>query len=95
MNEASKSDDACAAFTRTSHHQNICFIILVQNYKLPLNPRTSDEWRKKNAVMESAFKKCMAKPNGYLFVDLSQEQNDLFRFRNNIFPDECTVFVPK
>src|ERR1700679_4254585 len=30
MNEASKSDDACAAFTRTSHNQNICLIILVQ-----------------------------------------------------------------
>lgn len=32
MSEASKSEDVCAAFTRKSHHHNICLIILVQNF---------------------------------------------------------------
>jgi len=32
--------------------------------------------------------------DGYLFMVLSQEQNDKCRLRNNIFPDkDCVVYV--
>jgi hypothetical protein len=119
MTEVSKSDDAAAAFTRTSHHRNISLIILVQNFYfknlrtitlqcgylcLMKNPRDSSflaclgrqmNGGKRNVVMEIAFKECMSKPYGYLFVDLSQEQNDLYRLRDSIFPEACTLFVVK
>ena len=47
---------------------------------------------KKNQVMETAYKECMSKPYGYLFVDCSQNQNDKYRFRNNLFPENCIVY---
>jgi len=50
---------------------------------------------KKNIVMDSAYKDVMTKPYGYLFIDLSQSQNDNFRIRDSIFPENCIVFANK
>jgi hypothetical protein len=42
-----------------------------------------------------AYEKATSKPYKYLFFDFSQLQNNLFRVRNNIFPDEdCEIYVP-
>jgi len=48
---------------------------------------------KKNEAMDEAYKECMSKPYGYLFIDLTQSQDDLFRIRNNVFPEGASVFV--
>jgi hypothetical protein len=119
MNEASKSDDTLAAFTRTSHHRNVSIIILVQNFFhrnlrgitscchyfcIMKNPRDSSALAclgrqmnggMKNFVMDEAYKDCMKKPYGYLFIDCSQNQNDNYRLRNSIFPENCTVYSKK
>lgn len=51
---------------------------------------------RKNEVMEDAFKQCVSVPHGYLFIDCSQNQNENFRLRNNIFPDSnCVVFTKR
>jgi Poxvirus A32 protein/Zinc finger, C2H2 type len=117
MNEASKSDDAVAAFTRTSHHRNVCLIMLVQNFFhknlrnltscchymcIMKNPRDSSflsclgrqmNGGKNYVVLDDAYKDCMKKPYGYVFIDATQQQNDKYRIRDNIFPDDCTVFT--
>jgi len=119
MNEASKSDDAVAAFTRTSHHRNVSLIILVQNFfhkslrsitstchyiVIMKNPRDSAALNhlgrqmnrgKKNEVLEEAYRDCMKKKYGYVFIDCSQHQNDRYRIRDNIFPENCTVYAQK
>jgi len=119
MNEASKSDDAIAAFTRTSHHRNVSLIILVQNFFhkslrsitstchyiiIMKNPRDSAALNylgrqmnrgKKNDVLEEAYKDCMKKRYGYVFIDCSQHQNDKYRIRDNIFPENCIVYGGK
>jgi hypothetical protein len=119
MCEASKSEDACAAFTRTSHHRNVCILMLVQNFfyknlknmtgncqylTIMKNPRDSSflsclgrqmNGGRKNVVLDDAYKDCMQKPYGYIFIDLKQTQNDLYRVRNNIFPEDCTVYSRK
>ena len=119
MDLVAKSDDACAAFTRTSHHRNINLIILVQNffYKnlrnitgnchylcIMKNPRDSSflaclgrqmNSGMKNHLMNYAYKESMSKPYGYLFIDLTQEQHDDYRIRDNLFPEQCTIFAPK
>jgi len=49
---------------------------------------------RKNKYCEEAFEHAISKPYGYLFMDLSQEQNDKCRLRNNIFPyKDCVVYV--
>ena len=48
---------------------------------------------KKNSTMDEAYKKCMAKQYGYLFIDLTQSQHDSFRIRDNIFPENCIIYV--
>ena len=51
---------------------------------------------RKNLLMEEAFKQCMSVPYGYMFIDYGQDQNDNFRIRNNVFPDQdCIVFCSK
>lgn len=43
----------------------------------------------------SCYNICKQKPHGYIFCDFSQDQNDLYRIRSSIIPDEnCTVFAP-
>jgi len=117
MNEASKSDDAIAAFTRTSHHRNVCLIILVQNFFhkslrsitstchyiiIMKNPRDSAALNylgrqmnrgKKNEVLEEAYKDCMKKPYGYVFIDCSQHQNDKYRISYSIFSEDCIIYA--
>jgi hypothetical protein len=117
MNEASKSTDTLAAFTRASHHRNVSIIILVQNFFhrglrgitssckyciIMKNPRDSAAFcalsrqmnaGRKNFVMDDAYAQCMKIPYGYLFIDCTQNQNDNYRLRNSIFPENCIVFT--
>jgi len=119
MNEASKSDDTLAAFTRTCHHRNVCLIILVQNFfhkalrsitttchylVIMKNPRDSAALGylgrqmnrgKKHNVLEEAYKDCMKRKYGYVFIDCSQHQNDKYRIRDNLFPENCIVYATK
>jgi hypothetical protein len=119
MHEASKSNEALAAFTRGSHHRNICLVILVQNFFhknlrgitsschymcFMKNPRDSASvyclgrqmnGGRRNVCLELAYQDAMTNPYGYLFIDCSQHQDDKFRLRNSIFPQECTVYAPK
>lgn len=119
MNEAGKSNDASLAFTRTSHHRNVCLILLVQNFFhknlrtmtsnchylcIMKNPRDSSflahlgrqmNGGKKNIVLEEAYADCMKKPYGYVFIDTTQQQNDKYRIRDNLFPEDCTVYTSK
>jgi hypothetical protein len=48
---------------------------------------------KKNRVLDYAYKECMKKPFGYLFIDLGQLQDDRYRYRDSIFPEDCSIFV--
>lgn len=41
--------------------------------------------------IEEAYKDATTKPHGYLMIDLKQNTRDMYRFKTNIFPDECTV----
>ncbi|MBN1968087.1 MAG: hypothetical protein JW870_01850 [Candidatus Delongbacteria bacterium] len=50
---------------------------------------------RKWSLMEDAYKYCISSSHGYLFIDCSQQQDDRFRLRNSIFPENCTVFVNK
>jgi len=50
---------------------------------------------RKNAVMEVAYADVMKKPYGYLLLDFSQEQNDWFRIRDSLFPENCTIYSDK
>ena len=119
MDEVGKSNDASAAFTRTSHHRNISIILLVQNFfqknlrtittnchylVILKNPRDSSflaclgrqmNGGKKNPTMDAAYREVMTRKYGYLVIDLTQEQNDNYRLRDCIFPEDCTVFVEK
>jgi len=48
-----------------------------------------------NQQLAEAYKKCMEKPYGYIFIDLTQEQNDLYRIRDSVFPENCTFYAAK
>lgn len=49
---------------------------------------------KQNHYMDQAYKCCMQKPHGYIFIDLTQDANDDMRLRDSVFPDiGTTVFV--
>nr|DAC81369.1 TPA_asm: FtsK [Orchesella springtail adintovirus] len=43
-------------------------------------------------TLETAYKDCLAKPYSYVVLDYSQTQNDLFRIRNSLFPEEMTIY---
>ena len=46
--------------------------------------------------MLSAYNDAVAKPYGYLFVDLKQDTEEWMRLRTGIFPSEvCYVYLPK
>lgn len=45
--------------------------------------------------LERVYKEVVQRPYGYLFIDLTQDTHDLFRFRTDIFnPNYLTVFCP-
>ena len=49
---------------------------------------------KKYQLLEEAYKNCISKPHGYVFIDCSQTQNENYRIRSNLFPDEnCIIFT--
>ena len=51
---------------------------------------------KKNTCLEEGFRDACSKPHGYLFIDLSQEQDDDCRIRDNLFGDNgCKVYMMK
>jgi len=47
---------------------------------------------KTNKVLEYAYNEIMRKPHGYLVIDLSMQQNDSFRYRDSLFPEDCTIY---
>jgi hypothetical protein len=50
---------------------------------------------KEHPILKTAYEDATKnKPNSYLFLDMSQQQNDDHRIRSNIFPDQsCIVYV--
>lgn len=48
-----------------------------------------------NAVLEYAYNDVMSSRYGYLVIDLDQNQNDKFRFRSSLFPENCYVYTGK
>jgi hypothetical protein len=49
----------------------------------------------KNELMTTAYKKCISKQYGYLVIDLTQTQDDRFRLRSSMFPEDCIIFTSK
>lgn len=49
---------------------------------------------KRNVDLEYAYKDVMSRKYGYLVVDYDQNQNDKFRLRNSLFPEDMIVYVP-
>jgi hypothetical protein len=50
---------------------------------------------RKNELMTTAYKKCISKQYGYLVIDLTQTQDDRYRLRSSIFPEDCIIFTNK
>jgi hypothetical protein len=48
---------------------------------------------KRNKLMENAYAECMTKPYGYIVIDLSQSQDDRYRLRDSLFPEETTILT--
>lgn len=50
----------------------------------------------KHDLMKKAYAHATSRPHGYLMIDVTQEANDLLRFRTNIFPDDDVnlVYLP-
>jgi len=45
----------------------------------------------KSQILVEAYKDCIAKPYGYLVIDLSPHTEEEYRLRTNIFPGEDTI----
>lgn len=50
---------------------------------------------KNNQVLQYAYNDVMSTQYGYLVIDLDQNQEDKFRFRNSLFPEDCSVYTEK
>jgi hypothetical protein len=51
---------------------------------------------KKNSFVEAAYKDAIKdKKYAYLFLDFNPTQQDNFRLRSSIFPENCVVYSPK
>lgn len=48
---------------------------------------------KNNIPLNEAYADAMKKPYGYVVIDLSQTQNDMYRYRSSLFAEDCTVYV--
>ena len=46
--------------------------------------------------LEEAYRDCCSKPHSYVFIDLSQKQDDSLRIRDDIFADNgCKIYIKK
>lgn len=68
------------------------------------NPRDSAHYQylgramnggKNCQVLDAAYKECSQKPHGYVVMDYGQNQNDKFRIRSSLFPEEMIVYTKK
>jgi len=84
-------------------YKNIRDLVLQSKYICAMkNPRDSVAIRilgqqmnggKKNVLVDVASKDLQKKTYGYLVLDYSQTQNDLYRVRSSLFPEDCTVYT--
>jgi len=48
-----------------------------------------------SSYLIEAYKQCIKKPRGYIFIDMHGDQNNNFRLRSNVFDTEdCLIFSP-
>ena len=47
---------------------------------------------KKNDLVEAAYKDVMNKPYGYLVLDYGQMQNNEYRVRTGLFPEDMVIY---
>lgn len=47
---------------------------------------------KRNDVLDFAWKEACSKPYGYVVIDFAQSQDNKFRIRNSLFPENMTVY---
>jgi len=83
-------------------YKNIRDLVLQSKYICAMkNPRDSVAIRtlgqqmnggRKNLMVDAASKDLMKKPYGYLVLDYSQSQDDLYRVRSSLFPEDCTIY---
>jgi hypothetical protein len=68
------------------------------------NPRDSAHYQylgramnggKNCQVLDAAYKECSQKPHGYVVLDYGQNQDDKFRIRSSLFPEEMIVYTKK
>lgn len=68
------------------------------------NPRDSAHYQhlgrqmnggKNCKVLETAYRESTSKPHGYVVLDYGQNQNDNFRIRSSLFPEEMTIYSKK
>jgi len=84
-------------------YKNIRDLVLQSKYICAMkNPRDSVAIRilgqqmnggKKNTLVDAASKDLQKKSYGYLVLDYSQTQNDLYRVRSSLFPEDCIVYT--
>jgi hypothetical protein len=46
-------------------------------------------------VLDAAYKDCANKPHGYVVLDFGQNQDDNYRIRSSLFPEEMTIYSKK
>jgi hypothetical protein len=83
-------------------YKNIRDLVLQSKYICAMkNPRDSVAIRtlgqqmnggKKNLLVEAATKDLMKKSYGYLVLDYSQTQDDMYRVRSSLFPEDCVLY---
>ena len=44
-------------------------------------------------TLVSAYKQATSKPFSYIFLDLKQQTEDIYRLRSSVFPWDCFVFI--
>jgi hypothetical protein len=66
------------------------YLILLKNFRFRLHfSRLAHQAYPKYSVdMYDSYLQAIAKPHGYLVLDMSLDINDILRFRNEFFPDE-------
>jgi hypothetical protein len=69
---------------------NAKYLVLLKNVRDRSQfSRLAQQVYPKNSVdLYDSYLHATAKPHGYLVLDLSQDINDLLRFRTEVFPDE-------